>query len=42
MLFLLSGCGYRLAGSAENRLESGQSLWVPFIANESVSPTARR
>ncbi len=41
MLFLLSGCGYHLAGSAGNRLASGQSLWVPFIANESVSPTAQ-
>jgi len=41
LLTLMAGCGYRLAGSAENRLESGQSLWVPFIANESVSPTAQ-
>jgi outer membrane lipopolysaccharide assembly protein LptE/RlpB len=41
MLSLFAGCGYRLAGSAENRLAPGQSLWVPFIANESVSPTAQ-
>lgn len=41
LLSLLAGCGYRLAGSADNRLASGQSLWVAFIANETVSPTAQ-
>jgi outer membrane lipopolysaccharide assembly protein LptE/RlpB len=41
VLFLLSGCGYHLAGSAGNRLASGQALWVAFISNESVSPTAQ-
>jgi outer membrane lipopolysaccharide assembly protein LptE/RlpB len=40
-LAMLTGCGYRLAGSAENRLASGQSIWVAFISNESVSPTAQ-
>ena len=38
---LTAGCGYRLAGSSDNRLSSGQSIWVAFIANESVSPTAQ-
>jgi len=41
VLCLLSGCGYRLAGSAENRLTSGQALWVAFISNETASPTAQ-
>ena len=41
MLFLQAGCGYRLPGSAGNRLDAGQSLWVSFIANETVSPTAQ-
>ncbi|MBI2355429.1 MAG: hypothetical protein HYV06_10490 [Deltaproteobacteria bacterium] len=40
-LSLLAGCGYRLAGSAGNRLAPGQSLWVAFIVNESISPTAQ-
>lgn len=42
MLFLITtGCGYHMAGSAENRLAPGQSLWVAFIANTTVSPTAQ-
>jgi outer membrane lipopolysaccharide assembly protein LptE/RlpB len=41
LLFLLSGCGYRLAGSAGNHLAPGQNLWVSFIKNESISPTAQ-
>lgn len=38
---LLSGCGYRFAGAAGNRMASGQSLWVAFIVNETASPTAQ-
>lgn len=41
LVALLTGCGYHLAGSAGNRLASGQALWVAFIGNESVSPTAQ-
>jgi outer membrane lipopolysaccharide assembly protein LptE/RlpB len=41
-LILLTGCGYHLTNSATQRLTTGQQLWVPFIGNESVSPTAQR
>jgi len=40
-LLFISGCGYRFAGTAENRIATGQSLWVAFIANETISPTAQ-
>lgn len=39
--FAISGCGYRLTSASSNLLGSGQKLWVPFIANESISPTAQ-
>lgn len=38
---LLGGCGYHVTGSAENRLAPGRSLWVAFIVNETVSPSAQ-
>ncbi|QEM68212.1 hypothetical protein FO488_08585 [Geobacter sp. FeAm09] len=38
---LFAGCGYRFAGTAGNRLTTGQSIWVAFIANETISPTAQ-
>jgi len=41
LLFLLSGCGYHLTSSSSERLAVGQQIWVPFIVNESVSPTAQ-
>jgi outer membrane lipopolysaccharide assembly protein LptE/RlpB len=41
MLSCLTGCGYHLAGSAENRLATGQTLWVSFIGNETTSPSAQ-
>ena len=41
LLFVLTGCGYHLTSSASERLAAGQQLWVPFIGNESVSPTAQ-
>ena len=37
----LAGCGYRFAGTAGNRIAPDQSVWVAFIANETVSPTAQ-
>lgn len=39
--FILSGCGYHLTNSGSERLSSGQQIWVPFIGNESVSPSAQ-
>ena len=41
ILFLLAGCGYHVTGSDGNRLAPGQSLWVAFIANESISSSAQ-
>lgn len=41
LLLFISGCGYHLTNSASGRLAVGQKLWVPFIGNESVSPTAQ-
>lgn len=41
LFFILNGCGYHLTSSATQRLNIGQQLWVPFISNESVSPTAQ-
>ncbi|GFE61266.1 LPS assembly lipoprotein LptE [Geobacter sp. AOG2] len=40
-LSFVAGCGYRFAGTAENRITTGQSLWVAFIGNETISPTAQ-
>ena len=41
LLIVLTGCGYYLTSSSSQRLAAGQQLWVPFIGNESVSPTAQ-
>jgi outer membrane lipopolysaccharide assembly protein LptE/RlpB len=41
VLLVASGCGYRFAGSSANRLNQGQKVWVAFISNETVSPTAQ-
>jgi hypothetical protein len=41
LLFVISGCSYHLTNSSSQRLAVGQQLWVPFIANESISPTAQ-
>jgi outer membrane lipopolysaccharide assembly protein LptE/RlpB len=38
---VLAGCGYRFAADAGDRIAPGQSLWVAFITNTSVSPTAQ-
>jgi outer membrane lipopolysaccharide assembly protein LptE/RlpB len=40
-LALLAGCGYKFAGSAGNRLDSNHLLWVAFIANDTISPSAQ-
>lgn len=39
--FILGGCGYRLADSGNNRLVTGQEIWVSFIRNETVSSSAQ-
>ena len=41
ILCSLAGCGYRLTNSPPQRLAAGQSVWVPFITNETISPTAQ-
>jgi outer membrane lipopolysaccharide assembly protein LptE/RlpB len=41
LICLLSGCGYRLSNATSGQLSGGQALWVPFIGNETVSPTAQ-
>lgn len=41
MVFLLAGCGYRFGGSAENRIVSGQAIWVAFINNETTSSSVQ-
>jgi outer membrane lipopolysaccharide assembly protein LptE/RlpB len=38
---IVSGCGYRFAGAAGNRIATDQSVWVAFIVNETISPTAQ-
>jgi outer membrane lipopolysaccharide assembly protein LptE/RlpB len=40
MLLLMTSCGYHFAGSAGNRITSGQSLWVQFIRVEIESPSS--
>lgn len=39
--FVLTGCGYHLTATSSSQLASGQKLWVPFLANESISPSAQ-
>lgn len=41
LLITITGCGYHLTSSGTQRLTAGQELWVPFIGNETVSPTAQ-
>ena len=41
LVWTLAGCGYRLTNSSAQQLAAGQTLWVPFIGNESVSRTAQ-
>jgi len=37
----ISGCGYRFAGSAENRIRPDDTVWVSFIKNETASTIAQ-
>jgi len=37
----IAGCGYHFAGTAGNRIATDQSVWVAFIVNETISPTAQ-
>jgi len=41
LLILMSGCGYRFTASTDNRISSGEKIWVSFIANETTSSTAQ-
>lgn len=41
LIWTLTGCGYHLTNSSSERLAAEQKLWVQFIANESISPTAQ-
>jgi len=41
LLIILNGCGYHLTNSGSERFSVGQQIWVPFIGNESVSPSAQ-
>lgn len=41
LILILSGCGYQLTSSTKHSLAAGQTLWVPFMGNESLSPTAQ-
>lgn len=41
LVWIMAGCGYHLTNLSTQRIAVGQTLWVPFIANESVSPTAQ-
>jgi outer membrane lipopolysaccharide assembly protein LptE/RlpB len=40
-MLVLAGCGYRPAATAGNRLGPDHRLWVSFISNDTVSPTAQ-
>lgn len=40
-LLFVAGCGYHFAGTAGNRIAPDQSIWVGFIVNETISPTAQ-
>lgn len=41
LLNILTACGYHLTNSSSGRLASSQKIWVPFFANESISPSAQ-
>ena len=41
MLLFLAACGYHFSASSDNKLASGQSLWVSFIGVETDSPSAQ-
>lgn len=37
----LAGCGYHVTNTQPGRLGGVEKIWVPFFANESISPTAQ-
>lgn len=41
LLVALTGCGYHAAIPQSRQLGAHQQVWVPFFANESISPTAQ-
>lgn len=41
LLVALTGCGYHAAVPRSPHLGAHQQIWVPFFANESISPTAQ-
>lgn len=41
LLVALTGCGYHAAIPQSRHLGAHQQIWVPFFANESISPTAQ-
>ncbi len=41
LLTAVMGCGYHLTNTHSQRLGGSQKIWVPFFANESISPTAQ-
>lgn len=40
-MVVLAGCGYRPAATAGNRLGPNHRLWVAFISNDTISPSAQ-
>lgn len=41
LLSSVSGCGYHLTNTPSRPLGTAGTVWVPFFANESISPTAQ-
>lgn len=41
VLLLAAGCGYQFTGTLTHPMTAGQTIWIPFISNESISPTAQ-
>jgi len=38
---VMAGCGYHVTSPSTHVLKADQKLWVPFISNESISPSAQ-
>lgn len=41
LLITVSGCGYHVAGSSSQRIDTARTIWIPYFGNESISPTAQ-
>jgi outer membrane lipopolysaccharide assembly protein LptE/RlpB len=41
LLMVVAGCGYHVTVPQSRHLGAQQLVWVPFFANESISPTAQ-